>query len=90
MEFRPPLMIEQAEELMLMAKTGKTDNMGLRIIEKMPHTPRGGTMFLLKTTTFDKEGQNDGYMWTEILHQSDLITSKENHLDYRHYYISTR
>ena len=28
-------------------------------------------------------------MWTEILHQSDLITSKENHLDYRHYYIST-
>ena len=31
----------------------------------------------------------DGYMWTEILHQSDLITAKDNHLDYRHYYIST-
>ena len=74
--------------------------MGLRITEKMPKHPRGGTMFLLNTSTFNRgpdqhdghqQGQNiaDGYMWTEILHQSDLITSKENHLDYRHYYIST-
>ena len=46
----------------------------------------------LKWMTFSiysREGHTDGYMWTEILHQSDLITSKENHLDYRHYYIST-
>lgn len=88
-EFKAPLMIEQAEELMLMAKLGKTQNMGLRVMESMPHNPRGGTMFLLNTTTFEKEGSRDGYMWTEILHQSDLVTSKENHLDYRHYYIST-
>ena len=74
---------------------GKIHHMGLRITEKMPKHPRGGTMFLLNTSTFNHadghQGQNiaDGYMWTEILHQSDLITSKENHLDYRHYYIST-
>ena len=77
---------------------GKIHHMGLRITEKMPKHPRGGTMFLLNTSTFNRgdhadghQGQNiaDGYMWTEILHQSDLITSKENHLDYRHYYIST-
>jgi hypothetical protein len=63
--------------------------MGLRILERMPHKPRGGTMILLRTSTFSKEANADGYTWTEILHQSDLITSKENHLDYRHYYISS-
>ena len=83
-------MIEQAEELMLLAKSGKIHPiMGLRVINAMPKTPGGGTMFLLRTATFDKDGAQDGYLWTEILHQSDLITSKENHLDYRHYYIST-
>ena len=65
------------------------NHMGLRITERMPKQPRGGTMYLLNTPTFTHEGNSDGYMWTEILHQSDLVTSKENHLDYRHYYIST-
>ena len=53
-EFRAPLMIEQAEELMLMAKQGKTHNMGLRVIDTMPHHPRGGTMFLVHTATFNR------------------------------------
>ena len=35
------------------------------------------------TTTAAKTLSQDGYMWTEILHQSDLITAKDNHLDYR-------
>ena len=38
--------------------------MGLRITEKMPKQPRGGTMFLLNTSTFNHEGNADGYMWT--------------------------
>ena len=96
----PQWWVELDDELIseLFPILGKIHHMGLRITEKMPKHPRGGTMFLLNTSTFNRgdhadghQGQNiaDGYMWTEILHQSDLITSKENHLDYRHYYIST-
>ena len=79
----------KAEELMLMAKAGKSHPLGLQLVPAMPRGARGGTMYLVRTSTFQKEGGNDGYLWTEILHQSDLITTKENHLDYRHYYIST-
>ena len=53
-EFRAPLMIEQAEELMLLARQGKTHHMGLRVIETMPQLPRGGTMFLVHTLTFNR------------------------------------
>ena len=79
----------KAEELMLMAKAGKSHPLGLQLVPAMPRGARGGTMYLVRTSTFQKEGGKDGYLWTEILHQSDLITTKENHLDYRHYYIST-
>ena len=39
--------------------------------------------FFEKSDTTAKTLSQDGYMWTEILHQSDLITAKDNHLDYR-------
>ena len=74
---------------MLMAKAGKSHPLGLQLVSAMPHGARGGTMYLVRTSTFQKGGGQDGYLWTEILHQSDLITTKENHLDYRHYYISS-
>ena len=74
---------------MLMAKAGKSHPLGLQLVSAMPQGARGGTMYLVRTSTFQKGGGQDGYLWTEILHQSDLITTKENHLDYRHYYIST-
>ncbi len=82
-------MIEQAEELMLLAKTGKVLPPGLQVLTSMPVRPKGGTMFLILTKTFQRSDTQDGYLWTEILHQADLVTSKGNSLDYRHYYIST-
>jgi len=64
-EFRAPLMIEQAEELMLMAKAGKSHPLGLQLVSAMPHGARGGTMYLVRTSTFQKGGGQDGYLWQE-------------------------
>ena len=75
---------------MLQAKAGKGP---FRVHARLPKKPKGGTMFLIETQRFfeqqhqpksdSKTSSQDGYMWTEILHQSDLITAKDNHLDYR-------
>ena len=75
---------------MLQAKAGKSP---FQVHARLPKRPKGGTMFLIETqrffesksdtTTTSKTLSQDGYMWTEILHQSDLITAKDNHLDYR-------
>ena len=78
---------------MLQAKAGKSP---FQVHARLPKRPKGGTMFLIETqrffesksdtTTTAKTLSQDGYMWTEILHQSDLITAKDNHLDYRYLY----
>ena len=80
----------KAEEVMLQAKACKGP---FRVHARLPKKPKGGTMFLIETQRFfepqhqpksdSKTSSQDGYMWTEILHQSDLITAKDNHLDYR-------
>ena len=72
---------------MLQAKAGKSP---FQVHARLPKRPKGGTMFLIETQRFFEKSDTtaktlsqDGYMWTEILHQSDLITAKDNHLDYR-------
>ena len=75
---------------MLQAKAGKSP---FQVHARLPKRPKGGTMFLIETQRFFEKSDTtaktlsqDGYMWTEILHQSDLITAKDNHLDYRYLY----
>ena len=90
-KFSAPLMMEQAEELMILASTGKPLPEGLQIKEHPPHRPNGGTMYLIKASDPSSKDANglcsDGYPWVEILYQADLATPRGNSIDYRHYYI---
>ena len=90
-KFSAPLMMEQAEELMILASTGKPLPEGLQIKDSPPIKPNGGTMYLIQTSdpsAKDAQGIcSDGYPWIEILYQADLTTPRGNCIDYRHYYI---
>ena len=90
-KFNAPLMMEQAEELMLLATSGKPLPEGLQIRDMPPMRPQGGTMYLTRTSNpSQKDGSglcSDGYNWVEILYQADLATPRGNSIDYRHYYI---
>ena len=90
-KFSAPLMMEQAEELMILASTGKPLPEGLQIKDNPPIKPNGGTMYLIRTSdpsSKDPQGLcSDGYPWVEILYQADLTTPRGNCIDYRHYYI---
>ena len=83
--------MEQAEELMILASTGKPLPEGLQIKDNPPIKPNGGTMYLIRTSdpsSKDPQGLcSDGYPWVEILYQADLTTPRGNCIDYRHYYI---
>ena len=90
-KFNAPLMMEQAEELILLATSGKPLPAGLQVRDAPPLRPIGDTMYLIKTRNpshRDHSGLcSDGYNWIEILHQADLATTRGNSIDYRHYYI---
>ena len=92
-KFSAPLMMEQAEELMILASTEKPLPEGLQIRDNPPLRPNGGTMYLIRTSNPSSKDANgvcsDGYPWVEILYQADLTTPRGNCIDYRHYYIGS-
>ena len=92
-KFSAPLMMEQAEELMILASTGKPLPEGLQIKDSHPLRPNGGTMYLIRTADPGLKDANglcsDGYPWVEILYQAGMATPRGNCLDYRHYYIGS-
>ena len=80
--------MEQAEELMLIATTGKPLPEGLQIRDLPPNRPQGGTMYLIRTDDPSRKDPvtglcTDGYNWVEILHQAELATTRGNNIDYR-------
>lgn len=92
-KFSAPLMMEQAEELMILASTAKPLPEGLQIKDNPPQRPNGGTMYLIRSSDPSSKDANglcsDGYPWVEILYQADLTTPRGNCIDYRHYYIGS-
>ena len=71
---------------MLQAKSGK--HSVLDVSESVKQVPSGGCVYIYNNSAQPyrwKDG--DGYRWSQILHQIDLVTSRGNKMDYYHFYI---
>ncbi|QQP58029.1 Putative LOC101236297 [Caligus rogercresseyi] len=82
-----PLSLEEAEELILLAATGRNLPTGVSLLGSPPQKPKGGQVYLHRSSTGQQEWREDGYQWAEILFQSSLPTTRGNTLDYRHFYV---
>ncbi|XP_071743545.1 uncharacterized protein [Lepeophtheirus salmonis] len=82
-----PLSLEEAEELILTAATGRNLPSGVSLLGSPPQKPSGGQVYLHRSLTGTQEWREDGYQWAEILFQASLPTTRGNTLDYRHFYV---
>jgi len=81
-----PITLEYAEELLLMADTGRCAVLDVSEVPK--ERPTGGYVYIYHSTDRPYAWkQEDGYTWSEILHQMELATAKGNKIDYYHFYI---
>jgi hypothetical protein len=83
--FKPPLMMEKAEEIIDRALTEEEngDSGLLRIHRGSLYRPSGSIMYLQRNANLIGKGPDglceDGYNWTEIIHQVKSLSSGKNH-----------
>ena len=76
-----PITLEYAEELLLMASDGRCSVLDVSDVPK--ECPTGGYVYIYHSPELPYAWKNDdGYQWSEILHQMDLATAKGNKIDY--------